>query len=59
MMACPDEVMRLEGRYLKAIGEVAGYSFLAGKLVLAYGDGDVVGAMLFEPRGQSASTGGE
>ena len=51
--------MQLEGRYLKAIGEVAGYSFLAGKLVLAYGDGDAVGAMLFEPRGQSASTDGE
>ena len=59
MMACPDDVMQLEGRYLKAIGEVAGYSFLAGKLVLAYGDGDAVGAMLFEPRGQSASTDGE
>jgi heat shock protein HslJ len=59
MMACPDEVMQLEGRYLKAVGEVAGYSFLAGKLVLAYGDGGVVGAMLFEPRGQSASTDGE
>jgi len=56
MMACPDEVMQLEARYLKAVGEVAGYSFLAGKLVLAYGDGDVVEAMLFEPRGGSTST---
>jgi len=56
MMACPDEVMQLEARYLTVVGEVAGYSFLAGKLVLAYGDGDVVEAMLFEPRGQSAST---
>jgi len=56
MMACPDEVMHLEARYLKAVGEVAGYSFLAGKLVLAYGDGDVVEAMLFESRGQSGST---
>ena len=59
MMACPDEVMQLEGRYLKAVGEVAGYSFLAGKLVLAYRDGDVVEAMLLEPRGQSTSTDGE
>ncbi|MCK4512401.1 META domain-containing protein, partial [bacterium] len=55
MMACSDEVMQLEGRYLKAVGEVAGYSFLAGKLVLAYGDVGVVGAMLFEPRGQNGS----
>ena len=56
MMACPDEVMQLEARYLKAVGQVAGYSFLAGKLVLAYGDGGVVGAMLFEPRGRNGST---
>ncbi len=58
-MACSDEVMQLEARYLKAVDEVAGYSFLAGKLVLAYGDGDVVEAMLFEPRGQSGSTDGQ
>jgi len=56
MMACPDDVMQFEDRYLKAVGQIAGYSFLAGKLVLAYGDGDVVEAMLFEARERSGST---
>jgi len=34
-MACTEEVMTLENRYLEALGSVTRYSFMAGKLALA------------------------
>jgi heat shock protein HslJ len=33
-MACPEELMDLEYKYLDALSQVTGFSFLAGKLVL-------------------------
>jgi len=33
-MACPDEVMKIECRYLAALGGATGYGFSAGRLVL-------------------------
>ncbi len=36
-MACPDEVMDVEARYLKTLAGASRYSFLAGRLVLSCG----------------------
>lgn len=48
MMACPDDVLAIEQRYLSQMGTVKKYGFLAGMLALTYEfDGDV-GVMLFE-----------
>jgi heat shock protein HslJ len=49
-MACPEEVMTLENRYLAALGSVTRYSFLAGKLALTWRKGNVTGTLLFVPR---------
>jgi len=50
MMACPEEIMALEGRYLKALESAVSFSFLAGKLVLSYRNDDAIGVLLFAPR---------
>lgn len=47
-MACPDEVMLLENRYLAAISGAARYSFLTGRLALTCKVGDDLKTMLFE-----------
>jgi len=49
-MACPNEVMTLENRYLEALGEVTRYSFQTGKLALAWRKDTVSGTLLFVPR---------
>ena len=49
-MACPEEVMNLENRYLEALGSVTRYSFMAGKLVLTWRKNGASGALLFIPR---------
>jgi heat shock protein HslJ len=49
-MACPEEVMTLETRYLEALGSVTRYSFQAGKLALTWRKDDVTDTMLFVPR---------
>ena len=49
-MACPEEQMDIETRYLTALGGVVKYSFLPGKLVLTSRDGDRTITMLFEAR---------
>jgi len=48
MMACPEEVMAVEQRYLAQMGSVKKYGFLAGMLALTYELEDVHGVMLFE-----------
>lgn len=49
-MACPEEVMEVESRYLGALESVVRYGFLAGKLALTYGEDDAAGVLLFTPR---------
>jgi heat shock protein HslJ len=54
-MACPGEIMDLERSYLEALGNVSRFSFLAGKLVLAWQKDDVTNTMLFVSREQQGS----
>jgi len=49
-MACPEEVMALESRYLEALGKVTRYSFMAGKLALTWRNNGATGTLLFVPR---------
>jgi heat shock protein HslJ len=49
-MACPEEVMALETRYLEALGSVSSYRFLAGKLALTWRKAGMTGTILFAPR---------
>ena len=53
-MACPEEVMEIESRYLEALGGVTKYSFLAGRLALSYQSGDTFHTLLFAAGPQSA-----
>ncbi len=48
MMACPEEVMAVEQRYLAQMGSVKKYGFMAGMLALTYEFDGVLGVMLFE-----------
>lgn len=47
-MACSDEIMKTEDRFLEAVGGATGYSFLAGKLVLTCRVEDRIVTLLFE-----------
>ncbi len=50
MMACPDEVMEVERRYLGALAGVSDYGFMLGDLVLTYTNTDgAFAALFFEP----------
>jgi heat shock protein HslJ len=49
-MACPEEVMELENRYLDALGKVTRYSFMSGKLALTWWNDGATNALLFVPR---------
>lgn len=49
-MACPDEVMALETRYLEALADVTRFSFVAGKLALTWKKDGATRTMLFVPR---------
>jgi heat shock protein HslJ len=49
MMACPADVMKIEGRYLRALERVKAFSFLLGRLALLYQDGGITDALLFTP----------
>lgn len=48
MMACPEDVMAVEQRYLAQMGSVKKYGFLAGMLALTYEFDGSIGVMLFE-----------
>jgi heat shock protein HslJ len=47
---CPEEMMTVEDRFLKQLGSVTSYSYLAGKLALSWQSEDGAGVMLFVPR---------
>ena len=49
-MACPEDIMDLETRYLEALQGVVGYSFRAGQLALSYRAANGVGALVFDQR---------
>jgi heat shock protein HslJ len=49
-MACPEEQMAVEDRFLEQFGAVSGFGFLAGKLGLSWSMEDASGVMLFRPR---------
>ena len=49
-MACPEEQMAVEDRFLEQLGAVSGFGFLAGKLGLSWSTDDSSGVMLFRPR---------
>lgn len=48
-MACGDEAMLIEERYLTAVSGASGYSFLAGKLALTCRVEDRIVTMIFKP----------
>ncbi len=54
-MACPEDVMNLENRYLEALAGVESYSFLAGRLALTARVKDSFLTMLFTPRKESSN----
>jgi heat shock protein HslJ len=54
-MACPEDRMALEGRYLEALGRVVRFGFVTGRLVLTWSEGGATGIMLFVPRQPGAS----
>ncbi len=58
-MACPEEVMEVESRYLTALGAVTKYSFLAGKLALTYQSEQAVYSLLFSAGSQDAAASAE
>ncbi len=47
-MACPEDIMAVEQRYLAQMGTVKKYGFLAGMLALTYDFDGSMGVMLFE-----------
>ena len=47
-MACPEEAMALESRYLEALGNVIKYGFLNGKLAMMSQQDDVTEILLFK-----------
>jgi heat shock protein HslJ len=49
-MACPEEVMALERRYLEGLRNTTRYGFVAGKLALTWRKNGVTGTLLFAPR---------
>lgn len=55
-MACPEEEMALEDRYLKALGRVDRFAFATGRLLLTWSEHGSTGSMLFAP-GQPGAPG--
>jgi len=51
---CPEEAMTVEDRFLKQLGSVTSYSYLAGKLALSWQSDDDAGVMLFVLREPSS-----
>lgn len=52
---CPEEIMAVEGRFLRQLSGVSSYSFLAGKLALSWQADASGGVMLLAPREPSAA----
>ena len=59
MMACPDDVMEVEARYLTLLGSVEKMGFHNGRLALTYSHDDTVGTLLFERRALSETGAGD
>ncbi len=59
MMACPDEVMKVERRYLGALAAVSDYGFMLGDLVLTYSMAEGEFASLFFESGPLPAAGGQ
>jgi heat shock protein HslJ len=49
-MACPEPVMALESRYLRALGAVTGYSLAGDELTLTYETDGATAELLFRSR---------
>lgn len=49
-MTCPEPAMAVETRFLRQLGDVAKFGFLAGRLVLSYQTDGVPGVMSLESR---------
>ena len=58
-MACREEVMETESRYLEALAGVDRYGFLAGKLALSYRSGETLGTLLFAAAAEDGAGAGE
>lgn len=56
-MACPEPQMAAEQRFLEALANVTGFSFLAGRLVLSWSGGDAGGSLRFIRLEQTAPPG--
>ena len=48
-MACPEDQMALENRYLKALGRVVRFAFVTGQLAFTWSQDDATGSLLFAP----------
>jgi heat shock protein HslJ len=55
-MACPEDQMAMEDRYLKGLGRVVRFAFVTGRLVLTWSQDDATGSMLFAPRQPGADS---
>ena len=51
---CPENIMAVEDRFLKQLGAVTSFSYLAGKLALSWQHDDSAGVMLFVAREPSS-----
>jgi len=49
-MACAEEVMELEDRFLETLGAVHHYTFMTGDLILSWSRDDLGGTMIFVPK---------
>jgi heat shock protein HslJ len=49
-MACPEDQMALEDRYLKGLGSVVRFAFVTDRLALTWSQEGATGNMLFAPR---------
>jgi heat shock protein HslJ len=47
-MACPEDLMQAEHRYLHNFANLRAFSFLGGRLVLSWGDSAESGSLMFE-----------
>jgi len=54
-MACANDIMTLERRYLEGLGAAVKYGFIAGNLAWTSSVNGVHRTMLFEPGGPSIS----
>jgi len=54
-MACPDPLMQVEDRFLKQLGGVNKFGFMAGQLMLGYQLDGTYGVMLFDRRAPDAA----